>query len=280
MDFQTTLREAIAFQGVGLHSGLPCSVRVSPARPNTGLTFTLDGDVSFPAHAEYVIETARATVLGKDGKTVSTVEHLLAALFGMGVSNARIDVTGPEIPVADGSARQFAERIAQVGIAPQSEPRARYVLSAPFFVRDGEKTLIALPASSFRVKFAVDYPPPVGAHYFDSEIVPDVFKEEISGARTFGYLHEVEALLKRGLAQGGTLENAIVFSPEGPMQPLRWPNEVVRHKVLDLLGDFALLGAWPQFEVIAIKSGHKLHCIATGALRKQFAGTLPSVKVH
>ncbi|MGZ3519616.1 MAG: UDP-3-O-acyl-N-acetylglucosamine deacetylase [Vulcanimicrobiaceae bacterium] len=280
-DFQTTLREPIGFEGVGLHTGTPCRVDVFPAPAGSGLRFTLDGQVSFPAHAEYVVETARATVLGKDGKTVSTVEHLLAAIFGMGVSNARIEVQGPEIPVSDGSARPFAAAIAAVGLATQSEPRERYALSRPFFARDGEKTLIALPASSFRVKFAVDYPPPVGAHYFDSEITPDVFQAEVAGARTFGYLHEVEALLKRGLAQGGTLENAIVFAPDGPMQPLRWPNEVVRHKVLDLLGDFALLGAWPQFEIVAIKSGHKLHCIATNELRKQFGSSrLPSAKVQ
>ncbi|HEY8314076.1 MAG TPA: UDP-3-O-acyl-N-acetylglucosamine deacetylase [Candidatus Baltobacteraceae bacterium] len=279
-DFQTTVRERIVFEGVGLHTGTPCRVEVAPAPPETGFRFTLDGAVSFPAHAEYVIETARATVLGKDGKTVSTVEHLLAAIFAMGVSNAQINVDGPEIPVADGSAKTFADAIASVGLATQSEPRERYALSAPFFARDGEKTLIALPAANFRVKFAVDYPPPVGAHYFDSEITPEIFRNEIAGARTFGYLHEVEALRKRGLAQGGTLENAIVFAADGPMQALRWPNEVVRHKVLDLLGDFALLGAWPQFEVVAIKSGHKLHCISTNELRKQFVGRLSSVKVR
>ncbi|MDQ2872559.1 MAG: UDP-3-O-acyl-N-acetylglucosamine deacetylase [Candidatus Eremiobacteraeota bacterium] len=279
-DFQTTLREAVAFEGVGLHTGRPCRVKLSPAPVNTGFRFTLDGTVSFPAHAEYVIETARATVLGTNGKTVSTVEHLLAAIFGMGLSNVQIDVDGPEIPVADGSAKAFADAIAATGIAPQSEPRERYVLSAPFFARDGEKLLVALPASSFRIKFAVDYPAPVGAHYLDAEITPELFAHEIAGARTFGYLHEVEALRKRGLAQGGTLENAIVFAPDGPMQPLRWHNEVVRHKVLDLLGDLALLGAWPQFEVIAVKSGHRLHCLSTGELRKQFASKLPSVKVQ
>jgi UDP-3-O-[3-hydroxymyristoyl] N-acetylglucosamine deacetylase len=155
-DFQTTLREPITFEGVGLHTGTPCRVDVLPAPVGTGLRFTLDGQVSFPAHAEYVIETARATVLGKDGKTVSTVEHLLAAIFGMGLCNAQIEVHGPEIPVADGSSKTFATAIAQVGLAAQAEARERYVLSHPFFARDAEKTIIALPASSFRVKFAVD----------------------------------------------------------------------------------------------------------------------------
>lgn len=280
MHYQTTLREPIAFAGVGLHSGVPCRARVLPAPPGTGLRFVLDGGVSFPATAQYVVETARATVLGCEGQTVSTVEHLLAAIFGMGVSNAVIEVEGPEIPVADGSSKRFADAIAAAGIVSQREVRERYVLTAPVFVRDGDRVLAALPASSFRVKFVADFPPPVGSQFFDSEITPEIFHAEICGARTFGYLHEVEALRKRGLAQGGSLENAIVFAPDGPMQPLRWPNEVVRHKVLDLLGDFALLGAWPQFEVLAVKSGHKLHCIATLELRRQFASQLPSAKAH
>jgi UDP-3-O-acyl N-acetylglucosamine deacetylase len=280
MRYQTTLREPVTFEGVGLHTGVPCAVDVRPAPPGTGLQFALAGGVTFPAHAEYVVETARATVLGKDGATVSTVEHLLSAIFGMGVSNASIHVRGPEIPVADGSAKTFADAIAAAGITSQGEIRPSYVIAEPFFARDNEKTLIALPASTFRVKFTVDYPPPVGAHYIDAEITPEFFQQEIAPARTFGYLHEVEALRKRGLAQGGTLENAVVFAPDGPMQPLRWPNETVRHKVLDLLGDFALLGAWPQFEVVAIKSGHKLHCIAMNELRKSMQASRPSANVR
>jgi UDP-3-O-[3-hydroxymyristoyl] N-acetylglucosamine deacetylase len=280
VDYQTTLRDRIAFEGVGLHTGVPVRVEVLPAPPGTGLRFTVDERVSFPAVSEYVVETARATVIGRDGVTVSTVEHLLSALFGMGVSNAQINVWGPEIPVEDGSAKRFADAIDAVGIQKQGEIRPRYVLSAPFFARDNEKTLVALPASNFRVKFMVDYPAPVGAHYFDAEITPEMYREEVAAARTFGYLHEVEALRKRGLAQGGSLENAIVFAPDGPMQPLQWPDETVRHKVLDLLGDFALLGAWPQFEILAVKSGHKLHCTATNELRKRLDAQLPSAKVQ
>ncbi len=278
--YQSTLRDAFVFEGAGLHSGTACRVEVLPAPADSGLRFTLDGRASFPATAEYVIETARATVLGSQGQSVSTVEHLLAALFGSGIANAQINVSGPEIPVADGSAKAFVDAIRQVGTVVQPELRARHLLSAPAFVRDGDRSVIALPAASFRVKFLADFPAPVGTQYFDSEVTPEIFADDICAARTFGYLNEVEALRKRGLAQGGSLENAIVFAPDGPMQPLRWPNEVVRHKVLDLLGDFALLGAWPQFELIAIKSGHKLHCIATNELRRQLVSTRPSAKVQ
>lgn len=275
MNYQTTLRDRFAFEGVGLHTGAPCRVEVLPAPPNTGLRFICGGH-EIPALAEYVVETARATVLGKNGVTVSTVEHLLAALFGMGVANAEIRVTGPEIPVADGSARLFVDAIHAAEIAAQSEVRERFAPIEPAFVRDGDRELIVLPSAHFRVRFLADFAPPIGTQYFDSEMNAEVFEKEIASARTFGYLHEVEALLERGLAKGGTLENALVFAPEGPMQEMRWPNEPVRHKVLDLLGDFALLGAYPQCEIVAIKSGHKLHCLATNELRRQFHTTLPS----
>lgn len=277
--YQTTLREGFSYEGVGLHTGVPCRITVSPAPADSGLVFVAGG-LEIPALAEYVVETARATVVGKEGVTISTIEHLLAALFGMGVANARIDVTGPEIPVADGSAKTWVELIARAGITPQSDVRERFVPAAPTFVRDGDRTLIVLPATQFRIKFLADFAPPIGTQYFDGEVTPEHFAAEIASARTFGYLHEVQALLDRGLAKGGTLENALVFAPEGPMQEMRWPNEPVRHKVLDLIGDLALLGAWPQCEIIAVKSGHKLHCIATTQLRREMSSKLPSAKVQ
>lgn len=265
-DYESTLREAVLFAGVGLHTGEACQVRVLPSLAGSGLQFVRSG-VEIPALSEFVVETARATVLGRDGVSVSTVEHLLAALMGAGVCNARLEVEGPEIPVMDGSAQHFFDRIMAAGIAAQSRVRARFVPLVPAFVRDGDRVIAVLPAAAFRVKFVADFAAPIGTQYFDGEISAASFNAEIAAARTFGYLHEVQALLDRGLAKGGTLENAVVFAPEGPMQPLRWPDEPVRHKVLDLLGDFALLGAWPQCEVIAIKSGHRLHCLATTQLR-------------
>jgi UDP-3-O-[3-hydroxymyristoyl] N-acetylglucosamine deacetylase len=279
MEYQTTLRDTFAFDGVGLHTGVHGRIEVRPAAPDSGLQFVV-GQTRIPALAENVVETARATVIGKDGITISTIEHLLAAIFGMGVTNAEIHVDGPEIPVADGSSKLFADAIARVGVAGQGEVRARFVPVAPEFVRDGDRAIIILPAAQFRIRFLADFAPPIGTQYFDSEMTPHVFASEIAAARTFGYLHEVEALLERGLARGGTLENALVFAADGPMQEMRWDNEPVRHKVLDLLGDFALLGAWPQCEIVAIKSGHKLHCIATTHLRRRMQPKLASAKVQ
>jgi UDP-3-O-[3-hydroxymyristoyl] N-acetylglucosamine deacetylase len=279
MDYQTTLRDSFTFEGVGLHTGVPCRVQVRPAQPDTGLRF-ITGTLEIPALAEYVVETARATVIGRDGTRISTIEHLLAAIFGMGISNAEIHVDGPEIPVADGSAKLFAEAIATAGTAIQNKPRRRFVPVTPEFVRDGDRAIIVLPAAQLRVRFLADFAPPIGTQYFDCEMNPQFFAAEIAAARTFGYLHEIEALLERGLARGGTLDNALVFAPDGPMQEMRWENEPVRHKVLDLLGDLALLGAWPQCEIIAVKSGHKLHCIATTHLRQRMASKLPPAKVQ
>ena len=266
MQYQTTLRDAVAFEGAGLHTGAPARVRVMPAPAGHGLRFRLNDAVEFPARADYVVDTARATVLGSGEHRVSTVEHLLSALLGAGIDNALIAVDGGEIPVEDGSAGRFIDAFDAVGIATQHEARVRWIPAEPRIFRDGDKVLIVAPAASFRVRMTVDYAPPVGTQYVDVDIA-EGYREQVAHNRTFGYLHEVEALIKRGLAQGGTLENAVVFGPDGPLAPLRDPLEPCRHKVLDLVGDFALLGAYPQCEVIAVKSGHKLHCTAVRELR-------------
>jgi UDP-3-O-[3-hydroxymyristoyl] N-acetylglucosamine deacetylase len=278
MHQQNTLRDVLAFEGVGLHTGADARVTLRPAVAGSGLRFRLVGpNVVFPAHAEYVVETRRATVLGVGEHTVSTVEHVLSALAGMGVDNALIEVEGPEVPVLDGSAAAFAEAIAKGGLVEQPAPRVTMEIDAPLAFRDGDALLIVIPSDAFRITFAVDYAPPIGAQFFDMTIDPDRFIREIAPARTFGYLHEVEALLKAGLARGGSLENALVFAPDGPLTQLRWPNEVVRHKALDLIGDFALLGARPNCLVVSVKSGHRLHAKAAKSLRATYAPRLAAV---
>lgn len=262
------------FEGVGLHTGERATVDVEPAQAGSGIVFLLRSPrdpgvtVSVPAVAENVVDTSRATVVGLDGASVSTTEHLLSALFASGVSNARISVEGPEIPICDGSAQNFVEAIERAGVTMQDRPRTVVTLTQPYVLRAGDRLVAALPAPAFRVRFVAEFAPPVGTQYFDAEVDAQLYEREIAGARTFGYLHELEGLRARGLARGASLENALVFTPEGPMQPLRWSNEVVRHKVLDLIGDFALLGAWPQFEIVAVKSGHEMHARATRALRE------------
>jgi UDP-3-O-[3-hydroxymyristoyl] N-acetylglucosamine deacetylase len=281
---QATLGAPLHFEGIGLHTGTQSTVDVLPAPENSGIAFDLDDPrmpgarVRVAAVAENVMDTSRATVIGRDGASVSTTEHLLSALFASGVTNVDIRVRGREIPIADGSARSFVDAISAASVVPQRAPRAVLRLDEPFALTAGDRTIVALPADAFRVRFVADFPAPIGIEYYDGAVDAKRYGEEIAGARTFGYLHEVEALRARGLALGGSLETAIVFAHDGPMQPLRWDNEVVRHKVLDLIGDFALLGAWPQFDVIAIKSGHELHASATRALRARMlkGGPCPS----
>jgi UDP-3-O-[3-hydroxymyristoyl] N-acetylglucosamine deacetylase len=265
---QATLRDRVRFSGVGLHTGADAAIEVRPAPPDAGIRFLVDG-ANIPATGEYLVDTSRATVLGAGGRTVSTVEHVLSALFGMEITNAEIEVHGPEIPIVDGSAKVFADSFVQAGIESQPQPCAQLELSEPFALRDGDRALLLLPSDALRVRFIADFPQPIGLQYFDKYVDPEVYRSEIAPARTFGYLHEVEALRARGLAKGGTLDNAIVFSSSGAMQALRWPDEVVRHKVLDLLGDLALLGARLRCDVIAIKTGHDLHARAVRLLRKQ-----------
>lgn len=277
MQYQTTLRDAIAFEGVGLHTGAPARVRVVPAPPGHGLRFRVDDAIEFPARADYVVDTVRCTVVGLGEHRVSTVEHLLSALLGSGVDNALIDVHGPEIPVEDGSAKVFADAIERVGLATLPEARLRWIPTEARVFRDNEKLLVVAPSSTFRVRMTIDYPAPVGAQYVETEITPAAYRADVAPNRTFGFLHELEALVKRGLAQGGTLENAVVFGPDGPLSPLRSPTEPARHKILDLVGDFALLGAFPQCEVIAIKSGHKLHCTAVRELLRSDGGEITAV---
>lgn len=262
---QATLRDALRFEGIGLHTGVQNAVEVRPAEVDSGIAFVL-GTQRVPATAPYVTDTSRATVVGEGASSISTTEHLLSALFAMGVTNAEIHVDGPEIPVLDGSAAGFVDAIEGCGLVEQMRPRAVMQIDEPLFVRDRDRLIAVFPSPEFRVRFVADFPAPIGTQYFYGEVGPEMYKREIAGARTFGYLHEIEALRAKGLALGGTLENALVFTPDGPMRPLRWPDEAVRHKVLDLIGDLALLGAWPQFEVVAIKSGHQLHSQLTQAL--------------
>ena len=263
---QATLRDTVRFDGIGLHTGERTSAEVRPTQAGDGISFLL-GETRVPALAEYVVDTSRATVLGRAGRTVSTTEHILSALFAIGVTNAEIVVEGPEVPACDGSASHFFAAFERSGIELQPQARTILQIDEPLWLSSGDRLIAAFPAPAFRVRFVADFPAPIGTQYYDGVVEAARYCEDIASARTFAFLHEVEALWARGLGRGGSLDNALVFTSEGPMQPLHWPNEAVRHKVLDLIGDFALLGAWPQCEVLAVKSGHELHAAMTRALR-------------
>jgi UDP-3-O-[3-hydroxymyristoyl] N-acetylglucosamine deacetylase len=258
---QTTLRKAISFDGVGLHTGDRIEVRVSPAPTDAGIVFLADG-VRIPARTENVVSTIMATTLGKDGAVVSTVEHLLAAIAGMGIDNAIVETNGSEVPIADGSSRPFVERIQEAGVQELAHERAVILVRRPFSVRDGLKEATFWPAPAFRVSYSIDFAhPAIGEQRWDGVVGPGVFARELAAARTIGFLKDVEMLQASGLARGGSLENAVVLDDTRVLNPegLRMPDEFVRHKVLDAIGDFALAGRPIVGHLVAHRSGHDLN---------------------
>jgi UDP-3-O-[3-hydroxymyristoyl] N-acetylglucosamine deacetylase len=263
-----TVAAPLRFAGVGLHTGAQAAMEIRPADPGAGISF-LTGGERIPATADFAVESPLATVMCRNGATIWTVEHVLSALLASGVSDAEIALEGAEIPILDGSAKPYVHAIDSAGLRTFDTARPVFAPQGALEFRDGDRVVVILPSDVFRIRFVGDYPAPIGTHYFDSVITPQVYREQIAGARTFAFLRDVEAMRAAGLARGGSLDNALVYDEEGPMQPLQWPNEVVRHKVLDLIGDLGLLGAWPQCEVIAIKSGHAMHTRVINELRNR-----------
>ncbi len=266
-DRQATLGAAFSFEGTGVHTGAHARVDVRPAPAGSGLRIAAGGS-EFAATADAVVDTRRATTIGSGSTRVSTVEHLLSALFGLGVDNALIAVDGPEIPIADGSSLSFVEAIDRAGVVEQDAPRVPFAIEEPVTVRDGDAIVIALPAPRLSVRVAVDHGEPIGAHTFSGVIDAASYRAEVAGARTYASLADVERMQAMGLVRGGSLERALVFGENGPLTPLRWPGEPARHKTLDLIGDLALVGARPRAEFVAFKSGHTTHTRMAAALRQ------------
>lgn len=272
MEYQHTLAREISLSGVGLHTGCTTNVTIAPAPANAGFSFVLADGSRVGASPEAVRSTVRCTTLGSATSEVNTVEHVLAALLGMNIDNAQIIVSGEEVPIMDGSALPFAQAIMAAGTREQRVPRRVLTLRSPFWHRDGDKLLVCVPAERFSINFFVAFPEPVGNQFLETgPLDPEYFLREIAPNRTFGFRSEVESLYSQGLALGGSLDNAVVIDRDNYMGPLRFPDEIVRHKALDLIGDFALLGMYPRCEVIALKSGHALHVAAVRELRVPLA---------
>ena len=263
VEYQHTIAREFTLSGVGLHTGCRSNVTVSPAPANAGFSFLLADDSRLPASPDAVRSTVRCTTLASSTAEVNTVEHVLAALSGMDIDNAVVRLDAEEVPIMDGSALSFARAIADAGLVEQRTPRRTFELRAPYSSRDGDKLVVIVPAPHFAVSFYVEFPEPVGKQFISTgPITADYFLREIAPNRTFGFRAELERLYSQGLARGGSLDNAVVIDRDSYMGALRFPDEIVRHKVLDLIGDFALLGMRPKFEVIAMKSGHALHVAA------------------
>lgn len=262
---QRTLLEPVHCQGVGLHSGAPVNLTLLPAPVNHGIVFVRTDTprpVCLPALTEYVVDTSLATTLGRDGVKVSTVEHLMSALCGMGLDNVRVEVDGPEVPIMDGSAAPFASRIAEAGVREQEEPRRLLVIKKTVTVTDGDKEASLSPARGFRISCTVDFKHPlITEQSYELEFSDRLFSREISRARTFCFRRDVEMMQKMGLARGGSLDNAIVVDEFSILNPdgLRFADEFVRHKILDAIGDIALFGHPVVGHLKAFKTGHALN---------------------
>lgn len=271
---QTTLAGELVQSGVGLHSGHLTEVRVLPAAVGQGRYFVrvdLAGAPEIPAQVAAVSQTTLSTELAHGEARVRTVEHLLAALAGMGVDNARIELNGPEVPLLDGSAQVWVEAIAQVGLTTQAEPRTVRSLAEPIWVRQGDAFVAALPASETRFTYGIDFDlPAIGNQWYSWSPTQESFAAAIAPARTFGLAHQIEQLQASGLIKGGSLDNALVCSDTGWLNPpLRFSNEPVRHKLLDLVGDLSLLGSFPIAHVLAYKASHNLHTQLAQRLAQQ-----------
>lgn len=269
-EMQRTLAREFTLDGIGLHTGCEASVTVAPASADAGVSFVLEDGSRVAATPDAVRSTVRCTTLASSTCVVNTVEHVLAALAGMGVDNALITMSGIEVPIMDGSALPFARAIAQAGVVEQNALRRVFQVREPSSQRDGDKLLVVVPAPAFAIDFFVSFPEPVGDQFLTTPaITPDYFLREIAPARTFAFRAEIDALVAQGLARGGSLDNAVVVDAGGYMGELRFPDEIVRHKALDLIGDFALIGMQPRCRVIALRTGHALHVGAARALRAQ-----------
>jgi UDP-3-O-[3-hydroxymyristoyl] N-acetylglucosamine deacetylase len=270
---QRTLKRPVACEGVGLHSGARVNLQILPASADHGISFVrtdLAGKPSIPARAEFVVDTSLATTLGRGAAKVGTVEHLMAALAGLGIDNARIEVDGPEVPIMDGSAAPFAELLREAGVRRQDKPKSFLVIRRAVSVAAGDKRATLEPSNRFKVDCTIDFKHPlIHDQAYRLEFTDDTFAREVARARTFGFLRDVEKLQSLGLARGGSLQNAIVVDDFNILNPegLRFPDEFVRHKLLDALGDMSLLGLPVLGHLTVIKSGHQLnHKLVTKVL--------------
>jgi UDP-3-O-[3-hydroxymyristoyl] N-acetylglucosamine deacetylase len=271
MSYRRTLRRSVGCTGIGLHSGKPVRLELKPAPAEHGIRFRrTDVGVEIPAALENLGGLDHATRLVRQGVCVDTVEHLLSALFALGVDDAVVEVDGPEVPVLDGSAAPFVILIHEAGLRPLPVTRRYLKVLRPIEVVRGTKWIRVAPADHLHVSYAIGFDHPLLRHQAVSlRVTSETFVEKIAPARTFGFLRDVEALRRSGLALGGSLENAVVIGETGVLNnKLRFEDEFVRHKVLDAIGDLALLGHPVVGHVEAHKAGHALHAALALKLRE------------
>jgi UDP-3-O-[3-hydroxymyristoyl] N-acetylglucosamine deacetylase len=270
---QTTISKTVGTKGVGLHTGVDVTLTLKPAPENTGYIFVrtdLD-NFEIPASAEYISHCSYATTLMRRGVLLSTCEHLLSALRGAGIDNCFIELDNIEIPILDGSSENWIEILRTAGKTEQAAERRFFRVLKKVEFTDGDRKMSVEPSDEYEIDCVIDFPHPfINRQKFHFVFENGSFGREIASARTFGFTHEIEMLRKANLALGGSLDNAIVLTPEGMLNknPLRFDDEFVRHKILDIIGDFALLGMPLKGKITAEKSGHAVHASMMSKLLK------------
>lgn len=264
MRFETTVQRPVETTGVGLHSGVPVSLRILPAPPSTGIVF-LRTDLqhfAIPASYRFVAKVSYATSLMRQGVLISTTEHLLSSLCSMGIDNAFVEIDNLEVPILDGSGQPFVEMIQQAGIKTYRRRRRYLRVRRPVSVEGNGKRITILPSDRFQLTCDVFFDhPQVGRQVLDLEVSPGNYASQLAPARTFGFQHELDQMRNMGLIRGATLDSAVCFDQVGVLNPggLRFPDECCRHKALDLIGDLALIGKPLLGHVIAERAGHAMH---------------------
>lgn len=269
---QKTLRKDIDCAGIGLHSGVRVTMRMRPAPPNSGIVFRridLDG-AEIPARQEHLRRSNLAITLANGDATIGTVEHVLSAAAGLGIDNLIIEVEGEEVPILDGSAAPFIYLMHEAGIRVQKAPREFIKILEPLRIEEEDKFVAVYPSDRFKISYTIDFEHPlIGEQRQTFVVTPRCFTEQIAPARTFGFLREVEALRRNGLALGGSMENAVVVGDNSILNNhLRFEDEFVRHKILDAIGDLMLLGAPLLGHVVAYRAGHSLHARLVETIQK------------
>jgi UDP-3-O-[3-hydroxymyristoyl] N-acetylglucosamine deacetylase/3-hydroxyacyl-[acyl-carrier-protein] dehydratase len=277
---QQTLRQSVSYAGIGLHSGNRVNMTFLPAPANTGIRFRridLEGKPEIEARIENVGETNRSTTLTKGNLKVQTVEHVLSAFAGLNVDNAIIELDSNEPPIADGSAREYSRMIQTAGIVPQTEKREIYSLKQPIEVRMGESSLSIFPHDKLRISCTSADKEGRFTQFFSLDLSPENWEKELAAARTFCFYEEIEFLIKNGLIRGGSLENAVVIREDAVLtnEPLRFAEEFVRHKILDIVGDISLIGKPLAAHIVAIKPSHAANCELARAVTAQMRKPAP-----
>ena len=263
MKRQSTLKKTSSCVGVGLHSGKEVTLSLKPSSANTGIVFQrVDADnLQIPATVEYLSHINHATSLARNGVQIGTVEHLLAALRALEIDNVIVELDGPEVPIMDGSSAPFIYLIHEAGIRLLSSPQQIIKITQPITVTEEGRSITAYPSNGLRLSYTINFDHPLLRHQeYSVDIEETSFINEIAPGRTFGFLKDVETMRQKGLAAGGSLDNAVVLGETGVLNnPLRFPDEFVRHKILDLLGDLVLLGKPLHAHVVATRAGHEIH---------------------